>query len=84
MLQSILEALIEEGLTQLGRKAIQSLETHTSKETPDNCTSEQNTITIEMEDGSIKDFIVLDVITHVGKQYMALAVNDSMEYDIMG
>lgn len=44
---------------------------------------DSNTITIEMEDGSTKDFIVLDVITHEGKQYMALAEVDSMEYDIM-
>ncbi|HOY84663.1 MAG: DUF1292 domain-containing protein [Candidatus Cloacimonetes bacterium] len=44
---------------------------------------ESNTITIELEDGSSKDFIVLDVITHEGKQYMALAEVDSMEYDIM-
>ena len=42
-----------------------------------------NPITIEMDDGSSKDFIVLDVLTHEGKQYIALAEVDSMEYDIM-
>ena len=42
-----------------------------------------NTITIEMDDGSTKDFIVLDVLTHEGKQYIALAEVDSIEYDIM-
>lgn len=44
---------------------------------------DNNTITIEMDDGSKKDFIVLDMLKHEGKQYIALAEVDSMEYDIM-
>ncbi len=42
-----------------------------------------NTITLEMEDGTEKDFVILDVLSHEGKEYMALAEVDSMEYDIM-
>lgn len=42
-----------------------------------------NTITLEMEDGSKKDFMVLDYLEHEGKQYIALAEVDSLEYDIM-
>ncbi len=42
-----------------------------------------NTITLEMDDGTVKDFIILDVLSHEGKQYIALAEVDSMEYDIM-
>lgn len=42
-----------------------------------------NTITLDMEDGTQKDFIVLDIIEHEGKQYIALAEVDSQEYDIM-
>lgn len=50
------------------------------------CTGEEcncNTITLDMEDGTQKDFIVLDILEHEGKQYIALAEIDSMEYDIM-
>lgn len=53
---------------------------------PCDCDNEEcncNTITLDMEDGTQKDFIVLDVIEHEGKQYIALAEVDSMEYDIM-
>jgi uncharacterized protein YrzB (UPF0473 family) len=42
-----------------------------------------NTITLDMEDGTQKDFMVLDILEHEGKQYIALAEVDSMEYDIM-
>jgi len=42
-----------------------------------------NTITLDMEDGTTKDFVVIDVIEHEGKQYIALAEVDSMEYDIL-
>ncbi|MBW6514563.1 MAG: DUF1292 domain-containing protein [Candidatus Syntrophosphaera sp.] len=44
---------------------------------------DSNVITLDMEDGTQKDFLVLDIIEHEGKQYIALAEVDSMEYDIM-
>ncbi|HOZ01270.1 MAG TPA: DUF1292 domain-containing protein [Candidatus Syntrophosphaera sp.] len=50
------------------------------------CDSEEcdcNTITLDMEDGTTKDFIVLEVLEHEGKQYIALAEPDTMEYDIL-
>ena len=53
---------------------------------PCDCENEDcdsNVITLDMEDGTQKDFLVLDIIEHEGKQYIALAEVDSMEYDIM-
>ncbi len=53
---------------------------------PCDCDSEDchdNTITLDMEDGTTKDFVVLDVVEIEGKQYIALAEVESMEYDIM-
>lgn len=44
---------------------------------------ESNTITLDMEDGTQKDFMVLDIVEHEGKKYVALAEVDSMEYDIL-
>lgn len=42
-----------------------------------------NTITLELEDGTEKEFVVLDMIEHNGKTYMALSEDDSEEYDIL-
>jgi hypothetical protein len=42
-----------------------------------------NTITLELEDGTEKEFTVLDMLEHDGKTYMALAEEDSEEYDIL-
>lgn len=50
----------------------------------DNCSSESDIITLDMEDGTQKDFQVLDILEHDGKQYVALSELDSLEYDILG
>jgi uncharacterized protein YrzB (UPF0473 family) len=50
----------------------------------ENCDCESNTITLDMEDGTQKDFTVLDILEHDGKKYIALAELDSSEYDILG
>jgi len=47
------------------------------------CETESNIITLDMEDGSQKDFEVLQIITHEDKNYIALAELDSSEYDIL-
>ncbi|MDD2597361.1 MAG: DUF1292 domain-containing protein [Candidatus Cloacimonetes bacterium] len=44
---------------------------------------EQNIITLDMEDGSQKDFEVLQIINHEGKNYIALAELGTAEYDIL-
>lgn len=40
-------------------------------------------ITLDMEDGTQKDFHMLEVIEFEGSQYIALAEVDSNEYDIL-
>ncbi len=42
-----------------------------------------NTITLEMEDGTEKEFTILDMLEHEGKTYVALTEGDSDEYDIL-
>jgi uncharacterized protein YrzB (UPF0473 family) len=49
----------------------------------DDCDCESNIITLDMEDGTQKDFNVLNIIEHEGKQYVALAEMESVEYDIL-
>lgn len=49
----------------------------------DDCDCESNTITLDMEDGTQKDFTVLNILEHNGNQYVALAEMDSDEYDIL-
>ncbi len=44
---------------------------------------DENIITLDMEDGSKQDFVMLGVIEYEGKQYIALAEVDSDEYDIL-
>lgn len=44
---------------------------------------ESDIITLDMEDGTQKDFHVLEVIEFEGSQYIALAEVDSNEYDIL-
>ncbi len=44
---------------------------------------ECNTITLELEDGTEKDFTILEMLEHEGKTYMALTEGDSEEYDIL-
>lgn len=44
---------------------------------------ESNTIILDMEDGTQKDFTVLNILEHNGNQYVALAELDSDEYDIL-
>ncbi len=51
--------------------------------TEENLENQENIITLDMEDGTQKDFLVLDVIEREGKQYIALAELDSNEYDIL-
>lgn len=40
-------------------------------------------ITLEMDDGTEKDFVALDILSHEGKSYIALSEEDSMEYDVL-
>jgi hypothetical protein len=40
-------------------------------------------ITLDMEDGSQKDFIALDIISHEGENYIALSEVGSMDYDVL-
>ncbi len=47
------------------------------------CEERDNLITLEMDDGTLKDYVILDMLTHEGKNYIALAEVDSVEYDIM-
>lgn len=47
------------------------------------CGEESNIISLELEDGSTKDFLVLDVIDLETGTYMALAEVGSNEYDIL-
>ncbi|MDY0151059.1 MAG: DUF1292 domain-containing protein [Candidatus Cloacimonas sp.] len=49
----------------------------------EDCDCENNTITLDMEDGTQKDFNVLNILEHNGHQYVALAEMDSDEYDIL-
>ena len=49
----------------------------------DECDCGSNIITLDMEDGTQKDFAILNIIEHEGKNYVALAEVDSEEYDIM-
>jgi len=62
---------------------------HTNPETGEmecGCeTDEQslNTITLEMEDGTEKEFVVIDTLEYEGKSYVALCEGDSAEYDIL-
>ncbi|MCD8479468.1 MAG: DUF1292 domain-containing protein [Candidatus Cloacimonetes bacterium] len=49
----------------------------------DHCEAETNIITLDMEDGSQKDFEVLQIINHEGKNYVALAEPDSDTYDVL-
>jgi len=49
----------------------------------DDCDCETNIITLDMEDGTQKDFSILNIIEHDGKHYVALAEVGSDEYDIM-
>lgn len=53
------------------------------KEPEENLQDQDNIITLDMEDGAQKDFLVLDVIERDGKQYIALAELNSNEYDIL-
>jgi hypothetical protein len=65
-------------------KKEQKIDTKNQQDNPDEIGSDQdNIITLDMEDGSQKDFLVLDVIERKGKQYIALAELDSNEYDIL-
>ncbi|HNZ06173.1 MAG TPA: DUF1292 domain-containing protein [Candidatus Cloacimonadota bacterium] len=49
----------------------------------ENCECENDIITLDMEDGTQKDFHVLEVIEYEGSQYIALAEVESNEYDIL-
>jgi len=56
---------------------------HHDHDCGDDCDCESNTITLEMEDGSTKDFTILNILEHEGQQYVALAEEGSVEYDIL-
>ncbi|MCB5288207.1 MAG: DUF1292 domain-containing protein [Candidatus Cloacimonetes bacterium] len=40
-------------------------------------------ITLEMEDGSEKDFVALETLQHEGVNYIALSEVNSMDYDVL-
>lgn len=42
-----------------------------------------NLITLEMEDGSEKDFVVLDILHNEGESYMALSEVGSTDYSVL-
>jgi len=44
---------------------------------------ESSTITLEMEDGTSKDFTILAMLEHKDKKYVALSEVGTMEYDIL-
>lgn len=44
---------------------------------------ESSTITLEMEDGTSKDFTILAMLEHKDKKFIALSEVDTMEYDIL-
>ncbi len=44
---------------------------------------DDNILTLDMEDGSQKDFLVLDILRYENEQYIALAEVGSNEYDIL-
>nr|MDK2851486.1 hypothetical protein [Candidatus Cloacimonadota bacterium] len=49
------------------------------------CMDDENSriITLDMEDGSQKDFVALDILNHKGQNYIALSEVGSMEYDVL-
>ncbi|HOH97107.1 MAG TPA: DUF1292 domain-containing protein [Candidatus Cloacimonadota bacterium] len=49
----------------------------------DHCGDEANIITLDMEDGTQKDFEVLNIIEMDGANYIALAELGANEYDIL-
>ncbi len=49
----------------------------------DNMDDDSRIISLEMEDGSQKDFVALDIISHEGQNYIALSEVGSMEYDVL-
>ena len=49
----------------------------------DHCSEEANIITLDMEDGTQKDFEVLNILDIEGSNYIALAEVGSNEYDIL-
>lgn len=46
-------------------------------------TEASDTLTFEMEDGTTKDFHILEIIEHEGNKYIALAEPDNEEYYVM-
>jgi len=48
----------------------------------DECEEGDYTIPLEMDDGTIQNFIPLGHLEYEGKQYIALAEEDSNEFDI--
>ena len=49
----------------------------------DDCDCGSNTITLDMEDGTEKEFNILDMLELNGKKYLALSEVGSLEYDIL-
>lgn len=49
----------------------------------DDCDCGSNTILLDMEDGTQKEFTILDMVEVDGKKYIALSEVGSMEYDIL-
>ncbi|MCK9558243.1 MAG: DUF1292 domain-containing protein [Candidatus Cloacimonetes bacterium] len=47
------------------------------------CGNDADIITLDMEDGSKKDFMVLDILQEEGQNYIALSEVGAMEYDIL-
>lgn len=49
----------------------------------DDCDCESNTIILDMEDGTQKEYTILDMVELDGKKYLALSELGSVEYDIL-
>ena len=49
----------------------------------DDCECDTNTIMLDMEDGTQKEYTILDMVELDGKKYLALSEIDSVEYDIL-
>ena len=58
------------------------LKNHDCECDDENC--ECDTITLELEDGTSEEFIILDTVEHEGKHYIALAPMEGDEYFIYG
>jgi len=82
LFQNYGKKLWENIMTDKEKQACNCGENH-DHDCDDDCDCESNTITLDMEDGTQKDFTILNILEYNGSQYVALAEEDSEEYDIL-